>query len=236
MPTILIQQGHVHPREKGFEDGTGATGEQEVVRKIGVALAGILGKDSRFTAKVIPGAIPLEVKSGAFQVDAFLSLHCDGSRDPNRRGWGVGYPAGKVNQRFAALVAEEIARFHPSERIRDNYTPNMSGYYGWSRVPTPGPEVLVEHGFVSSPAERKYLLDNIERFARAEYMALLRFYDLPVKPPKPAGSWITPEEARDAWDATVPIWKDLPGPRGKPEWFWQADKELQRRRSVLRDA
>lgn len=40
----------------------------------------------------------------------------------------------------------------------------------------------------------------------------------PVKPP--------PTPARQ-------VWKDLPGPRPKPPWFWDAIKELDRRRSQL---
>jgi N-acetylmuramoyl-L-alanine amidase len=234
MPTVLIQTGHVAPREPGFEDATGATGEQEVVKVIAAQLVTVLAADSRFAARVIPGKVPADVRSGGFEVDAFISLHCDGSKDKSKRGWGIGYPSGAVNKKLSDLVGVEIAKIHPSARMRDNYTSDMSGYYGYSRVPTPGPEILVEHGFVSNAAERKWLIEEADAIARAEYRALLAFYGLPVKPPKPVGSWITPEEAQAAWNPSLPIWDTLPGPRGKPEWFWQAEKELQRRRAALR--
>lgn len=236
MPTILIQLGHVAPREPGFEDGTGAAGEQEVVKKIGAELEKVCKADSRFAVRVIPGKVPADVRSGAYAVDAFISLHCDGSADKTRRGWGIGYPSGKVNKQLADAVGAEIAKIHPAARIKDNYTTNMSGYYGYGRVPTPGPEILVEHGFVSSPAEKAWMIANAAKLAGAEYAALLRFFNLPAKPPKPADSWITPEEAQAAWDPSKPIWLDLPGPKGKPEWLWQDIIELDRRKAVLRSA
>lgn len=234
MPTILIQTGHVSPREPGFEGATGATGEQEVVKAIAAQLAVVLAADSRFAHRVIPGKIPADVRSGAWKCDAFLALHCDGSTDKTRRGFGVGYPNHAVNRKLAELIADEIDAIHPSTRIRDNYTSDMAGYYGYSRVPTEGPEVLIEHGFVSSPAERTWMLTNANGIATAEYRALLSFFELPAKPPPPADSWISPDEARAAWDPSVPIWQTLPGPKGKPAWFWEADRELQRRRAVLR--
>src|SRR5688500_15045819 len=139
MPTLLLQKGHHAPREPGFEGGTGASGEQQVVGVLGDALEKILKGDNRFAVRVIPGKIPLDVRSGAFEVDAFLSLLCDGSNDKDRRGWGVGYPSGAVNKKCAQDIATELAKIHPSGRLTDNYTTNMSGYYGYSRVPTPGP-------------------------------------------------------------------------------------------------
>lgn len=174
--SVLVQRGHWAPRERGFETGTGARGEQEVVGVIAARLVNLLASDPRFAARAIPGAIPADVKTGAYRVDAFLSLHCDGNTNPGRKGWGVGYPDGAVNKRLADLIAAEIDKFHPSRQIRDNYTRNMSGYYGWSRVPTPGPEVLVEHGFSSSPEEKRWMLDNAGLLARAEYVALCRFF------------------------------------------------------------
>jgi N-acetylmuramoyl-L-alanine amidase len=236
MPTVLIQKGHHAPREPGFETGTGAAGEIEVVDKIGNQLALALNKDSRFRVRMIPGLVPPDIRSGAYEVDAYIALHCDGSTDKTRRGWGIGYPSGAVNRKLSDIMGAELEKIHPSDRIRDNYTSAMSGYYGYSRVPTPGPEILIEHGFVSSPTEKRWLLDNAALIARTECAALLKFFGLPAKPPKPADSWITPSQAQEWWDPDKPIWENLPGPKGKPEWFWQADKELQRRRGVLRGA
>ena len=183
---VLVQKGHHAPREPGFEGGTGANGEQEVAGVIGDRLANLLRADSRFAVKVCPGRIPDDVKNGSWRVDAFLSLHCDGSNDPNRGGWGVGYPDGPANRRLASYVGLEIGRFHRSRQLDDNYTRNMSGYYGYSRVPTRGPEVLVEHGFSSNPVEKAWMLENAGRFAKAHYLALCRYFGLEPEGETPA--------------------------------------------------
>jgi N-acetylmuramoyl-L-alanine amidase len=236
MPSILVQKGHAAPREPGFETATGATGEQAVVTLIAKELERAFAADDRFTVRVIPGKVPTDIRSGAYAVDAFIALHCDGSTDKKRRGWGIGYPSGAVNKKLADLVGKEIARIHPSDRIRDNYTSDMSGYYAYSRVPTPGPEILIEHGFVSSPEEREWLTKNAGELAAAERRALLAYFGLPPKPADPAPSWITPEEARAAWQPGESVFLDLPGPRPKPAWFWQARLEEARRLALVRGA
>jgi hypothetical protein len=52
----------------------------------------------------------------------------------------------------------------------------MAQYYGFRHIDTPGPEVLVEHGFVTNPDERKWLQLHVGDLAQAEYNALRRFY------------------------------------------------------------
>jgi N-acetylmuramoyl-L-alanine amidase-like protein len=205
VPKILLQKGHHAPRERGFEDGTGAAGEQEVVGVLVDVVAAKLKADKRFTVRVIPGAVPANVKSGGDEVDAFVSFHCDGSSDSNRKGWGVGYPIDPINRGFAQRFAAEYARIQPSKRLSDNYTDNMLFYYGWSRVPTSGPEILVEHGFVSSPAEKRWLLANADQIADCYYKALLAEFDLTVKPtptPTPANE-VKQLRAQNAKQATT---------------------------------
>lgn len=235
---VLVQKGHVAPREPGFLGGTGAKGEQEVVSVIGDRLYNALDADPRFECRLIPGAIPADVKSGAYRVDAFISLHCDGSTDPKRKGWGVGYPKGAVNKKLADLIGARVDAIHPSAQLRDNYTANMSGYYGWSRVPTPGPEVLVEHGFSSSPEEKAWMLANAGELARAHYLALLDYFglkELPVKRwPLPLPKWFWPwarwrlgrEEYKRFGPAKGP--RPRSAPARIPDWAWRRLSWLQR--------
>lgn len=183
MKTVLVQKGHAAPREPGFESGTGTVGEQALVSKIADRLAVLLRVDGRFHVMVVPGDIPNGVKC-----DAALFLHADGSSNPRASGFSFGYPQGyPVNRRLADLVAAEFMRLpgHPPHHA-DNYTGGLRGYYGFSRVNTAGPEVVVEHGFMTNPGERRWLEANVSRLAGAEYQALLRFFGLPaIRPPKP---------------------------------------------------
>lgn len=186
---VLVQKGHVAPREPGFESGTGTAGEQELVTKIGVELNRLLTADGRFDSIMAPGDIPDGIK-----VDAAVFLHADGSASSSASGFSFGYPSFAVNEKLADMIAEEFFKLpgHPPHH-KDNYTSNLSGYYGYRRVDTPGPEVLVEHGFLTNPSERKWLTTHTAALARAEYVALCRFFKL------------------------VPFQKTLP--TGKPFWL-----------------
>ena len=171
---ILVQAGHLAPREPGFEGGTGTNGEQELVKAIRDRLVAILRKDGRFEAIPVPGDIP-----NGIRVDAALYLHGDGSSNPGASGYCFGYPDHPTNKRLADMIAVEFNKIpgHPPHG-RDNYTGGLRGYYGYSRVNTPGPEVLVEHGFLTNPAERRWLYAHVDELAQAEYKALLRFFGM----------------------------------------------------------
>ena len=171
---VLVQAGHAPPREPGFESATGTNGEIATVLRIRDALCTLLHHDPRYDPIPVPGDIPTGIR-----VAAALFLHCDGAASPNASGYSFGYPDYTVNERLADLIDTEFQKIpgHPPHHA-DNYTGDLRGYYGFSRVDTPGPEVLVEHGFLTNPAERAWIEDNIDELAQAEYRALLEFFQL----------------------------------------------------------
>lgn len=174
MKRVLVQAGHVAPREPGFESGTGTVREQELTHALQRRLVALLQADGRFEPIPCPGDIP-----DGIQVHAAIFLHGDGSANTTTDGYSMGYPDYAVNKRLARLIAEEFDSIpHRSGPFEggDNYTAGLRGYYGYRRVNTPGPEVLVEHGFLTNPAEQKWLFDNLGKLARAEYIALCRFF------------------------------------------------------------
>ena len=94
-------------------------------------------------------------------MDAFIALHCDGSGNRDVNGWSLGFPPHATNNKLADLIAAEFRQFHRSTRRPDNNTVDMQEYYAWDLVRTPGPDVLVEHGFVSNPVERRWMNDHV---------------------------------------------------------------------------
>lgn len=182
---VVVQVGHESPRHPGHEDSTGAAGEVEMVRKIGAALMAELRADPRFRPRLVPGKVPIDLGNDPAPVDAFIALHCDGSGDQGVDGFSLGFPPHAVNKKLADQIGKEFRAFHRSSRRPDNNTANMREYYAWDLVRTPGPEVLVEHGFVSNPDERRWLNDHVDELAAAEHRALVAFFGLDEPRPTP---------------------------------------------------
>jgi hypothetical protein len=179
-PHVVIQVGHEPPLEPGFEEGTGASRELELVRLIGAALVDRLKRDGRMDVKRIPGKFPPEIRNASFKVDAFIALHGDAA-GPTAQGYTFGFPpTSQSSKRFADLVAAEFARFHRSTRRRDNLNGNLSRYYGWKqeRMPTAAPRILVEHGFLTHGVEREWLFDHVQELADAEFRAIAKLLGL----------------------------------------------------------
>jgi hypothetical protein len=192
MKRVLVQAGHMRPLQPHHETQTGAPGEAELVADIQRSLVGLLSHDPNFHPIAMPGRIDDSV-----QCDAAIFLHADGAGSQAAGGFSVGFPEFDVNRRLAHLIAEEIQKLPGSPSRRpDNNTADMAQYYGFNHVETPGPEVLVEHGFVTNPGEHEWLRDNVDALAHAELAALRRFFGF-------AGNGSTP-----AHDGHVPVAPD----------------------------
>ena len=172
---VLIQAGHLAPRQPGLEAYTGTVREQELTKALQRRLVELFEADDRFDPVPCPGRIdPSQI--GA--VDAALFLHGDGSDNKAASGYSFGFPVHPVNERLATLINEEFQSIPDLPRRRDNnYTRGLARYYGYRSVATDGPEVLVEHGFLTNPAEQKWIFSNLDQLASAEYRAVCRYFD-----------------------------------------------------------
>lgn len=194
MKTVLVQAGHAAPRDPNHLNETGTAGEIELVTAIRDELVRLLRLDKRFRVLSMPGLIPHGTKC-----DAALFLHADGSGNKTASGYSFGYPAYRVNGALAETIDREFQKIpgHPPHH-RDNYTADMRGYYGFNRVDTAGPEVLVEHGFLTNPKEAAWLRSNVKTLAAAEHKALMRYFGMSVPKPKPPPAPVV----KGAWQVT----------------------------------
>jgi len=172
---ILVQAGHIAPRESFLEGGTGTVREQELTFALRKRLVSLLNVDDRFDPFPFPGDLP---EPPGFKCDAGLFLHGDGSSNKAATGISFGFPIDPVNSRLAKLIWNEFEKIpgHPPHHA-DNYTEGLRQYYGYRRTNTAGPEVLVEHGFMTNPAEQKWVFAHLNELAHAEYVALCRFFN-----------------------------------------------------------
>lgn len=172
---ILIQAGHKAPRDPRLEAQTGTPGEIEFVSKVQHALVDRLRHDAALQPVPVPGKIDPAVK-----VDAALFLHADGVSSPSARGFCFGFPPEyEVNRRLAHLIAQEYQKIPGAPpRRTDNPTGDAAHYYGFALVDTPGPEVLIEHGFLTNPQDREWLNTHIAQIAEAEHNAIRRYFGL----------------------------------------------------------
>ena len=205
MIRILIQAGHVAPRQKGHESETGTGHEQELSLKMQVALSERFFKDDRFSVALCPGQIP-ESWTG----EVFIALHGDGA-SATSHGFSLGWPSnGRPNGRgpkLAALIARNFMRIpHPGGHHADNYTDGMRGYYGWNHTHAPT-KVLIEHAFLTNPTERAWVMGHIDALADATFRAVLEHEGLPLvaKPAQAAPAPGNPRRIRSL-DGLVTDW------------------------------
>jgi hypothetical protein len=151
MSTLVIQRGHV-ARSKG---ATGGPGEQAMARRNAAEIVAIAKDLDGITPKVIDADEP----NARYRGDAFIALHGDASADPKASGASVGWrnDAGRrLGQRWKSLYT--AAGWTRGFRA-DNYTTNLSRYYGTGNAISAGNTraIIVEHGFLTNPEERRYI-------------------------------------------------------------------------------
>ncbi|MDQ5873841.1 MAG: N-acetylmuramoyl-L-alanine amidase [Actinomycetota bacterium] len=164
----------------------------------------LLKVDGRFEPIPAPGDIPDGIK-----VDAGIFLHGDGVSDPAASGYHFGFPDFEVNKRLAKLIGREFDKIagHPPHR-QDNATADARKYYGFKRTVTDGPEVLVEHGFLTNPTEQRWIFSHLHALANAEYIALCEFFGF-----TPRG------EIQPATAAFIVEWTDAEGVKHRKRTF-----------------
>jgi hypothetical protein len=206
-PHVLIQFGHAEPHQPGHEKETGAAGEAELVAKIGRALMRRLNDDDRVEARRIPGKFPGDVVDGDWPVDVFIALHGNAA-GATAEGYSFGFPPkSSRGKRMADLIGDEFAPFHRSFRRRDNETTNLSGYYGWGLLPGDPAACVVEHGFLTNPAERAWMNDHITELAEAEYRAVLKRLRLKAEDGvAPRAAALPDHDAQFPWFVEWALW------------------------------
>jgi hypothetical protein len=168
---VALQVGHWKTNElpdelQRLRGNTGATGggkaEWEVNYEIATATAQILEKEG-ISVTILPATIPKR-----FWADVFVAIHADGSLDTTKSGFKLAAPRRDRTGKAEKLITEIQTTYQQSTgfAIDPNVTRNMRGYYAfaWWRfdhaIHPMTTAVILETGFLSSPQDRRLLVNN----------------------------------------------------------------------------
>lgn len=185
-PTVGLQVGHWKNSELPEElssliGNTGATGggktEVEINLLIAQTTADILEAQG-ISVDILSATIPPD-----YWADAFVAIHADGSTSPAASGFKIAGPwrelTGKSDQLVALLESEYQAATNLP--IDPNITRNMRGYYAFSwwkydhSIHPMTTAVIVETGFITSPIDRKIIVNQPHISAEALASGILLF-------------------------------------------------------------
>ena len=186
---IALQAGHWRANEAPPElpglrnNGTRWRGTAEwevnleIVRRAGTMLEGM-----GYEVDILPAVVP-----PSYRAHLFISIHADGSNDPNASGYRVAAPrrdaTGRASQ-IAALLEQSygettgIKRLPAAtRRMRNYYAFNFRRYEHALHPMTIA--VILETGFLTSQDDREVLMNHPERAARGIVDAVVAFPETP---------------------------------------------------------
>jgi hypothetical protein len=152
---VFIQAGH-EGRTSGALGATGPLGDEiewtpivsdEATRILRNAGVSVIREDAKL--------------QGIYDVKVAIFIHFDGSNPSCKTGASVGYndPTDKsAANEWKALYG----RYWPFRWMPDNFTRNLSGYYGFSYTRTSDAEFVIELGEISCLEQAKWLKPRLE--------------------------------------------------------------------------
>jgi len=177
---VGLQVGHYRNWEAPYpyNVNSGASGggksEAEVNLAIAQATAAILRADG-YVVDILPTALPQ-----GYRADAVVAIHADGSSDPSRRGFFTDRPAkspvAAAEARLSRLIDQEYAAATGLNYVYRS-TVDSRYYYGYYKVTPDTPMVLIETGFLTSPADRQVIVAQPEVSARGIADGIERFLE-----------------------------------------------------------
>ena len=205
---VLLQAGHEGLKRNdgsGSAPSHGTSGttrpEHEITPIVTDAAAEILRTHGVSVVRV-PAFYPK-----LFKVKLGLALHFDGSGRPCSSGASVGYPPGAPigsNKPTADLWKEIWGEFWPFKWMKDNFTKNLSGYYGYRRMNTSIAEMLIEFGEITCPEQDTWLQPRLEWMGGVVAHFAGRVLDVDIPKPAPFdGSQPSPRPEGDPWDDDI---------------------------------
>jgi len=155
---VLIQAGH----EGRISGNTGASskyGEEIEWNRIVANEATRVLREAG--VKVIRSSANIPIS----RVKLAIAIHFDGSKKPCSSGSSIGY--GNPNHKVLADNWKSIyKKVFPFKWMQDNFTKNLSRYYGYKYVFTQKGFILIELGELTCPKQARWLKPRLKRLGR----------------------------------------------------------------------
>lgn len=155
---IFIQAGHLNTPD-GKTGASGPLGREidwtpivtnEAVRILRAAGISVIKEDAS-----------IKTTNKRYRVHTAVFIHFDGTTPPGRAKASVGYK-GSSDKPAADAWKQLYSKYWQFGFMRDNYTTNLSGYYGYSYTITRDAEILLELGDLTNRQQAEWLKPRLK--------------------------------------------------------------------------
>lgn len=183
---IYIDQGHNPINPNAGAEGNGLR-EQDIVFRVGVALAELLRANGNFEVRLSRPSATTQLgtstasslaarvnEANAFGADAFISLHTNAAASPAATGseaFVFSRPSAAYN-----LAEDILARMTEVTGLNNRGVFVRNGLYVLRK--TAMPATLVELGFITNPSDAALMNNNPNLFATGIYQGILQYFNL----------------------------------------------------------
>lgn len=98
--------------------------------------------------------------AGTYDVDASIFIHFDGTDKPCTSGASVGFH-NPSDEHAADIWRAMYTRYFPFTFMHDNFTTNLSNYYGFRQVRARAGGLVLEMGEVTCPVQKAWLAPRL---------------------------------------------------------------------------
>ncbi len=183
---IYIDQGHNPINPNAGAEGNGLR-EQDIVYRIGVALAELLRANGNFEVRLSRPSATTQLgtstasslaarvnEANAFGADAFISLHTNAATSSAATGseaFVFSRPSAAYN-----LAEDILSRMTDATGLSNRGVFVRNGLYVLRK--TSMPATLVELGFITNPSDAALMNNNPNLFATGIYQGILQYFNL----------------------------------------------------------
>ena len=148
--TVLLQAGHVGRTTGNIGSVHNGLVESQWNERVAIRVEDILTKRGIRVERV--GA-----KIPTTTAEIAVAIHFDGSEKECITGASIGHDGSNSSKLLAKRWREEYRKFFPFKWHKDNFTKNLSHYYGFSKVTTSKGFLVLELGEITCKKQTDWL-------------------------------------------------------------------------------